>query len=120
MSPPDVRTFVARWHEAAAKADTLPCPPADLPIAEQRLLAQFDSRPQLRTLATSPLLCAMLCSLNLERRAATRARSLPMLPSTRAASGSITCAICHIWNTSGTGGWFYFPATRLSRSTTFT
>jgi len=67
MSPPDVRTFVARWHEAAAKADTLPCPPADLPVAEQRLLAQFDSRPQLRTLATSPLLCAMLCSLNLER-----------------------------------------------------
>jgi hypothetical protein len=67
MSPPDVRTFVARWHEAAAKADTLPCPPANLPVAEQRLLAQFDSRPQLRALATSPLLCAMLCSLNLER-----------------------------------------------------
>jgi hypothetical protein len=70
MSPPDVRTFVARWHEAAAKADTLPCPPADLPVAEQRLLAQFDSRPQLRALATSPLLCAMLCSLNLERTSA--------------------------------------------------
>jgi NACHT domain len=67
MSPPDVRTFVGRWHEAASKADSLPCLPADLPVAEQRLLAQFDSRPQLRTLATSPLLCAMLCSLNLER-----------------------------------------------------
>src|SRR5262249_28225729 len=71
MTPGDVRTFVSRWHAAAADAskvaDALPCPPAELPEHERRLLAQLDNEPHLRTLATNPLLCAMLCALNLDR-----------------------------------------------------
>ena len=69
MSPQDVRAFVARWHAAAADAtpDALPCGPAELIQHEHRLLAQLDNEPHLRTLATNPLLCAMLCALNLDR-----------------------------------------------------
>ncbi|QUQ68475.1 NACHT N-terminal Helical domain 1-containing protein [Kutzneria sp. CA-103260] len=67
MSPNDVRIFLQRWHEAAAQAKSLPCEPGDLPAAEQRLLTQLDDRAHLRALATNPLLCAMLCALNLDR-----------------------------------------------------
>src|SRR5262249_32075208 len=71
MTPGDVRTFVSRWPAAAADAaeaaGALPCPLAELPEHERRLLAQLDNEPHLRTLATNPLLCAMLCALNLDR-----------------------------------------------------
>ncbi|NUT46658.1 MAG: ATP-binding protein, partial [Saccharothrix sp.] len=67
MSPADVRVFLQRWHEAARDAESLPSPPEDLPAAERRLLRQLDNRPHLRALAASPLLCAMLCALNLGR-----------------------------------------------------
>nr|WP_179118381.1 NACHT domain-containing protein [Saccharothrix sp. ALI-22-I] len=67
MSPADVRVFLQRWHEAARDAESLPCAPEDLPVAERRLLQQLDNRPHLRALAASPLLCAMLCALNLGR-----------------------------------------------------
>lgn len=67
MSPGDVRGFLRRWHEAARQADSLPCPPDQLPTAERRLLSQLDSRAHLRALAANPLLCAMLCALNLSR-----------------------------------------------------
>jgi hypothetical protein len=67
MSPDDVRMFLSRWHEAAAGADSLPCPVDQLPVAERRLLGQLDNRSHLRALAANPLLCAMLCALNLGR-----------------------------------------------------
>jgi hypothetical protein len=67
MSPRDVRLFLERWHEAAASAESLPCEPGQLPEAERRLLNQLDARPDLRALAANPLLCAMLCALNLGR-----------------------------------------------------
>ncbi|MEU4443923.1 NACHT domain-containing protein [Actinosynnema sp. NPDC050801] len=67
MSPDDVRVFLRRWHEAARDAESLPCPPEDLPEAERRLLRQLGNRPHLRALTASPLLCAMLCALNLGR-----------------------------------------------------
>nr|WP_158846475.1 hypothetical protein [Saccharothrix deserti] len=67
MSPDDVRVFLRRWHEAARDAESLPCAPEDLPEAERRLLRQSGNRPHLRALAASPLLCAMLCALNLGR-----------------------------------------------------
>ncbi len=67
MTSDDVRTFLRRWHEAARDADTLPCAPEALPEAERRLLRQLGNRPHLRDLAASPLLCAMLCALNLSR-----------------------------------------------------
>ncbi|WP_086661225.1 NACHT domain-containing protein [Lentzea kentuckyensis] len=57
MSSADVKAFVQRWHEAAKAPDE----------AQRRLISQLDSREHLRALASSPLLCAMLCALNLER-----------------------------------------------------
>lgn len=57
MSPADVRVFLQRWHEAAGAPEE----------ALRRLVSQLDSRVHLRSLASSPLLCAMLCALNLGR-----------------------------------------------------
>ncbi|GGU26058.1 NACHT domain-containing protein [Lentzea flava] len=57
MSPGDVRVFLQRWHEAADAPEE----------AQRRLVTQLDSREHLRSLASSPLLCAMLCALNLRR-----------------------------------------------------
>jgi hypothetical protein len=67
MSADDIEALVARWHKAAATGGTVR-PDADLPAVQRRLLNQLDSRPHLRTLAASPLLCAMLCALNLAHR----------------------------------------------------
>jgi NACHT N-terminal Helical domain 1/NACHT domain len=73
MSPLDVAAFCRRWHDAmrdAARrsAVSLPCPADELPEYERALLRQLDGRRHLRGLASSPLLCAMLCALNLDRR----------------------------------------------------
>ncbi|HEX8869267.1 MAG TPA: NACHT domain-containing protein [Lentzea sp.] len=57
MSPADVKAFLQRWHEAAGATEE----------TQRRLVTQLDSREHLRTLASSPLLCAMLCALNLGR-----------------------------------------------------
>lgn len=67
MGPEDVKTFLGKWHEAARNADPLPCPVDALPAAQRRLLKQLDSREHLRALAANPLLCAMLCALNIGR-----------------------------------------------------
>ncbi|MGO1052451.1 NACHT domain-containing protein [Crossiella sp. CA198] len=67
MNREDLDQFVARWHEAAHRAHSLPCDPAELPAAQRRLRNQFASRPHLRTLAANPLLAAMLCALNLDQ-----------------------------------------------------
>ena len=68
MSPSDVRQLVARWHSAVRDSGDIPCAEAELPEYERRLLAQLDANQHLQGLATSPLLCAMLCALNLDRR----------------------------------------------------
>lgn len=71
MTPGDVRLFIDRWHgaiaDAAGATDTLPCPPDELPQYSGRLLAELEVRPHLRSLAANPLLCALLCALNLDR-----------------------------------------------------
>jgi NACHT domain len=73
MSPLDVAAFCRRWHDAmrdaaGRRAVELPCPVDELPHYERALLRQLDGRRHLRGLARSPLLCAMLCALNLDRR----------------------------------------------------
>ena len=73
MSPLDVAAFCRRWHDAMRdaaqrRAVTLPCRAEELPDYERALLRQLDGRRHLRGLASSPLLCAMLCALNLDRR----------------------------------------------------
>lgn len=67
MSQADVRALVRHWHKAARDAGSLPCAEEDLPRYEGVLLSRLDSSPPLRALATTPLLCAMLCALNLDR-----------------------------------------------------
>ncbi|MGK3206473.1 NACHT domain-containing protein [Amycolatopsis sp. MEPSY49] len=67
MNADDIRALVERWHKAAAAGGTVRSG-TDLPAVQRRLLNQLDSRPHLRTLASSPLLCAMLCALNLAHR----------------------------------------------------
>jgi hypothetical protein len=67
MGPADVRALIRHWHEAVRRAGDLPCEPHLLPGYEQRLLAQLDGSAHLQNLAGSPLLCAMLCALNLDR-----------------------------------------------------
>ncbi|GAA4532722.1 NACHT N-terminal Helical domain 1-containing protein [Amycolatopsis samaneae] len=67
MSADDIQALTERWHRAAATSGTARHD-ADLPAVQRRLLNQLDSHPQLRKLAASPLLCAMLCALNLAHR----------------------------------------------------
>jgi NACHT domain-containing protein len=73
MSPLDVAAFCRRRHDAMRDAAqrcavALPCRADELPEYERALLRQLDGRRHLRGLASSPLLCAMLCALNLDRR----------------------------------------------------
>ncbi|MEY9930427.1 hypothetical protein ABH926_005072 [Catenulispora sp. GP43] len=67
MSPADVKSLIRHWHDAARHAGGLPCDPDRLPGFEASLLARLETGPHLRALATSPLLAAMLCALNLDR-----------------------------------------------------
>ncbi|MEU6129993.1 NACHT domain-containing protein [Saccharopolyspora sp. NPDC047091] len=69
MTPGDVREFLRRWHEALLAADR-DARSFERPVLEahhRRLLAQLESRPHLRNLTRNPLLCAMVCALNLDR-----------------------------------------------------
>ncbi|GAA1869853.1 NACHT domain-containing protein [Pseudonocardia ailaonensis] len=73
MSVPDVAEFLHRWHtaigEAAREGDvSLPCDPPELDRYETSLHRQLAARRHLQSLATNPLMCAMLCALNLDRQ----------------------------------------------------
>ncbi|HEU5023713.1 MAG TPA: NACHT domain-containing protein [Spirillospora sp.] len=89
LTPADVRTLVQHWHNAVRDCADIPCTPERLPAYEARLLARLEAAPHLRTLASSPLLAAMLCALNLDREALPRNRmglytaALDMLLETR-------------------------------------
>ncbi|WP_433137654.1 NACHT domain-containing protein [Actinomadura nitritigenes] len=89
FAPADVRTLVQHWHNAVRDCADIPCTPERLPSYEARLLARLEAAPHLRTLASSPLLAAMLCALNLDREALPRNRmglytaALDMLLETR-------------------------------------
>ena len=67
MGPADIRALIRHWHEAVRHGGDLPCEPHRLAGYEQRLLAQLDGSAHLQNLAAGPLLCAMLCALNLDR-----------------------------------------------------
>lgn len=69
MGWPDVLEFVRHWH-AALRADSADSDRRDqLSASETALLDVLHARRHLRLLATSPLLCALICALNLDRRA---------------------------------------------------
>ncbi|TDC94956.1 NACHT domain-containing protein [Actinomadura sp. 7K507] len=99
LSPADVRTLVQHWHNAVRDCAGLPCAPERLPTYEARLLARLEAAPHLRTLASSPLLAAILCALNLDRETLPRNRmglygaALDMLLETRDAKRGISSTL---------------------------
>ncbi|WP_306368575.1 NACHT domain-containing protein [Nocardiopsis sp. CC223A] len=66
MGASDLRELVGQWHQAISTSPGLPCEPEALPRYEAELLARLESAPHLRSLASTPLLAAMLCALNLD------------------------------------------------------
>ncbi|SMD10123.1 NACHT domain-containing protein [Kibdelosporangium aridum] len=70
MSNRDVRELIAYWHAAVRSAGHLPCQEHELPGYERALLAKLETSTPLQTLATNPLLCSLLCALNLDQHTA--------------------------------------------------
>ncbi|RSM64177.1 NACHT domain-containing protein [Kibdelosporangium aridum] len=70
MSNRDVRELIAYWHAAIRSAGHLPCQEHELPGYERALLAKLETSTPLQTLATNPLLCSLLCALNLDQHTA--------------------------------------------------
>jgi hypothetical protein len=68
MTFSDIQAFVAHWHEAAARDLPSEHNSADLSRYQSTLIETIRTNRQIRNLATTPLLCAMLCALNRERR----------------------------------------------------
>ncbi|WP_283844501.1 NACHT domain-containing protein [Streptomyces sp. RerS4] len=69
MRPSDLVLFIRQWHQAVREqGDQLPCEPGQLPHYESSLITALKDRPHLASLASSPLLAAMLCALHLEDR----------------------------------------------------
>ncbi|MCB9005765.1 MAG: NACHT domain-containing protein [Ardenticatenaceae bacterium] len=57
--------FVKQWHEAIAHPNSKYSDKARVPERQSHLLDAFSSRQELQDLAETPLVCAMLCALNL-------------------------------------------------------
>ncbi|WP_410666494.1 NACHT domain-containing protein [Amycolatopsis sp. cmx-4-68] len=70
MTPSDTRIFVNRWYDAMRVRCADEAEKAELGTYQARLLEQLDLRGHLRKLASYPLLCALLCALHRDRRAA--------------------------------------------------
>ncbi|MFC4113746.1 NACHT domain-containing protein [Nonomuraea zeae] len=68
MTPEDLRELVRQWHVAMRDCPSLPCAADELEGYEVALLARMESNPHLGVVASTPLLAAMLCALNLDRR----------------------------------------------------
>ncbi|WP_327324168.1 NACHT domain-containing protein [Streptomyces sp. NBC_01210] len=68
MTPPDLAAFVRQWHQAVRDlGGDLPCSVDELPQYEQSLLTSLKDRAHLQSLASTPLLAAMLCAMHLNR-----------------------------------------------------
>ncbi|MFG2723089.1 NACHT domain-containing protein [Streptomyces sp. NPDC048416] len=68
MSAGDVSVFIARWHTAAAVGTSTAEEHSYLTSLEETLRDTVRSQPDLTQLATTPLLCALVCALNRDRR----------------------------------------------------
>lgn len=66
----DIYTFIDNWHAAAAAALPDPQERAELPALKGHIRTTVATILPIRNLATSPLLCAMLCALNRSRHRA--------------------------------------------------
>src|SRR5207248_3518119 len=68
MELSDIFTFINYWHNAIAEALQDEEEKAELPIFASHLKQEIEEDRSKRNLATSPLLCAMLCALNKQRK----------------------------------------------------
>ncbi|MEU9706049.1 NACHT domain-containing protein [Streptomyces sp. NPDC047981] len=68
MDGDDIRAFVAHWHDAARLECASDEERAQLDTYETALRQAVGSRRDLARLATNPLMCALLCALNRDRR----------------------------------------------------
>lgn len=68
MEQDEVRAFLAHWHDAARRECTEPEGRELLGRYEASLAEAVTTRRDLGRLATNPLMCALLCALNRDRR----------------------------------------------------
>ncbi|WP_338138046.1 NACHT domain-containing protein [Streptomyces anulatus] len=68
MGPEDVRAFIGHWHRAARSECRSEEERAELDPYEKALRRAVGTRRDLGLLATNPLMCALLCALNRDRR----------------------------------------------------
>lgn len=68
MKLPDIHTFIDHWHAAIAEQLTDEEEKAEQPSLVKHLKEEVQRSRAKRNLAMTPLLCAMLCALNRERR----------------------------------------------------
>lgn len=85
MALSDIYTFIDHWHTAVAEEVTDAEEKAELPSLAKHLKKEIQQSRAKRDLATNPLLCAMLCALNRERR--------ENLPSDRIELYEVSCQI---------------------------
>lgn len=69
MTVTDIRKFITHWHAAIASTVIENSAKRELDRLAESLSDQVLARRHLRQLATNPLLCALLCALNRDRRA---------------------------------------------------
>ncbi|MFD7896150.1 NACHT domain-containing protein [Streptomyces sp. NPDC059743] len=68
MDREDIKSFVGHWHGAAREEYVSDVERSQLDIYEKSLLQAVMTRRDLGRLATNPLMCALLCALNRDRR----------------------------------------------------
>lgn len=68
MAPSDIRLFIHHWYAAIKAAGNLPPQASSANQLAATLSGRLRANPNLLSLASSPLLCAMLCALNLDRK----------------------------------------------------
>ncbi|MGP9021572.1 NACHT domain-containing protein [Streptomyces sp. BR1] len=68
MERDDIRAFIGHWHDAARGECLSDAERAQLATYETSLRQAVGSRRDLGRLATNPLMCALLCALNRDRR----------------------------------------------------
>ncbi|MFF3337141.1 NACHT domain-containing protein [Streptomyces flavidovirens] len=68
MDREDIRAFVAHWHDSARRECMSDAARELLDTYEKSLVRAVTTRRDLGRLATNPLMCAVLCALNRDRR----------------------------------------------------
>jgi hypothetical protein len=67
LSDDGIRDFIKNWHAAAIEREVTPRERAWLAMASRKLAASLAARPELAKLASSPLLCGLICALHRQK-----------------------------------------------------